>query len=416
MYQGFAANSLRRRLCLWLLCASVLFGLAGAAGAFLVVRGAEEQVELAQNAAPQATKHVAVTQAGTAVPGGEHRIETGELGLRGIAPIVMSLLLLSLANALIVWRCLRPLDRLRSLAASIDLERPRPTRFADAPWELRPVVDAIDQLATRLLATGEAQRLFTRNAAHVLRTPIAAIRVQVANLNNGPVGQREERLAELQQGAERLALLASQLLDLANADGEAPGGVIVEVALRRIVYDVVAHLFPFAVERDVDLGAGRIQEVKVRASEADLRKLLDNIVDNAIRYSGAGAHVDVTVSRIDDLAVIEVTDDGPGMADWEIDQVFERFQRSEANQSPGSGLGLPIAKALVERYGGRITLNTRSLWTTGVIVRIELPALPNRASATGPDGRQQARASSDSNTCRRPDASPSDPGQSGFRR
>jgi two-component system OmpR family sensor kinase len=188
-------------------------------------------------------------------------------------------------------------------------------------------------------------------------------------------------LAELQRGIERLTSLGTQLLDLANADAEGPSGMIVEVALRRIVYDVVANLFPFAVERGVDLGAGHIDEVKVHAAESDLRQLLKNVVDNAIRYSGKGAHVTVTVLRTDDHAVMEVADDGPGMAATEIDRVFERFQHSEAFHSEGSGLGLPIAKALALRYGGRITLENRSGQATGVHVRIELPALTDRASA-----------------------------------
>jgi signal transduction histidine kinase len=118
--------------------------------------------------------------------------------------------------------------------------------------------------------------------------------------------------------------------------------------------------------------------VKVRASEADLRILLRNVVDNAIRYSGAGAHVDITVSCIDNVAVILVIDDGHGMTAQQIDQVFERFQRDETHRGNGSGLGLPIARALARRYGGTVELETRSPRATGMIVRIEIPAIPDR--------------------------------------
>lgn len=379
MYGRFAANSLGRRLCFWLLCTLLTVGCAGIAGTVLVARKFETSVsQSAGAAAPQNAGEVVDTARGSDIARSGNNEKGGGLPLDCVAPIAMSLLLLALANVLIVCRCLRPLDQLQHLVTSLDPERPKPLEGGDAPLELKPIVDTINGLAMRLSSRSEVDRRFTRNAAHLLRTPIAAVSVQVANLNNPPSGQHEERLAELQQGVERLTSLASQLLDLANADGEAPRDIVTNVALSRVVHDVVANLFPFAIQRDVDLGAGRIQEVKVRASEADLRILLRNVVDNAIRYSGAGAHVDITVSCIDNVAVILVIDDGHGMTAQQIDQVFERFQRDETHRGNGSGLGLPIARALARRYGGIVELETRSPRATGMIVRIEIPAIPDR--------------------------------------
>ena len=169
-------------------------------------------------------------------------------------PVAASVMLLSTASALIVWRCLRPLDALRSFATSFDPERPAPMQFEDAPLEFGSVIDLINQLVTRLVEGREAERRLTRNAGPLLRTPIAAQRVQAADLGNGPVTQRDERPAELQQGVDRLASPGSQLLVLPNAEEAAFGDMVTEVALRRAVYDVVASLFPFAVKRDIDLG------------------------------------------------------------------------------------------------------------------------------------------------------------------
>ncbi|TCG05978.1 hypothetical protein BZM27_29710 [Paraburkholderia steynii] len=382
MYAGFAANSIRRRLCVSIFGALLMFGLAGMAGSFLVVRGATDRIEAGQNAALQVTKQVSAGEVGKGAARTGRGLDPDELALRGIIPIAAAMMLLSIAAALIVWRCLRPLDQLRSFANSIDPECPSPAPFDDAPVEFRSVIDTINQLATRLVAGREAEKRLTRNAAHVLRTPIAAIRVQAANLSNGPVTQREERLAELQHGVERLASLGNQLVALANADEAVSDDMVAEVALRRVVYDVVAGLFPLAVERGIDLGAGHIDDVKVRAAEPDLRQLLNNVVDNAIRHSGNGAHVTVTVSRMADRAVIEVIDDGPGMAGREIDRAFERFERGEAAGGQGSGLGLAIARALALRYGGSVALEVRSVPATGVSVRIELPALTHRAKPT----------------------------------
>lgn len=384
MYESFAANSLRRRLSLWLCFPLLVVGLAGMARTILIVRRLESTVgQSTQNVPLQIVRGIADTTASPVITRNGHHTQGDGLLLDGIAPIAASLLLLALANVLIVSRCLRPLDRLQQLATRLDPERLEPIRFADAPLELRPVVDSIDRLMTRLSSRREADRQFTRSAAHLLRTPIAAVSVQASNLANVPPNQREERLAELQQGIQRLTSLASQLLTLANADAEVPVDRVTEVDLRRVVYEVVATLLPFAIQRDVDLGADGIDEVKVRVSEADLKVLLRNVIDNAIRYSGAGAHVDITVSRADDVAVILVIDDGPGVAGRDIDQVFERFQHGETLPVSGSGLGLPIARALAARNGGTVKLETRLPHAKGMIVRTEIPAVSDCANEPG---------------------------------
>jgi two-component system OmpR family sensor kinase len=260
----------------------LVFGLSGTAGTYLVVRGATNRIESAHDAALQVAKQATAAKAGTSVAGTGREPDADELALRGIVPVALSIVLLSIASALIVWRGLRPLDALRSFATSIDPENPTPAQYEDAPSEFGCVIDLINQLVKRLVEVREAEKRLTRNTAHALRTPIAALCVQAANLGNGPETQRGERLAELQQGVNRLASLGSQLVTLANAEEVASGDMITEVALRRVVYDVVAALFPFAVERDIDLGAGHIDDVKVRAAEPDLRQLLMNVVDNAI--------------------------------------------------------------------------------------------------------------------------------------
>jgi len=199
------------------------------------------------------------------------------------------------------------------------------------------------------------------------------MQLHVDNLRNAPAGQHRERLDAIQRGVSRFASLVSQLLGLARAETGTVGKAQADLPLPQIVADVIADLLPLAIDRDVDVGAAQLEDLSVRAVEADLRVLVKNLVDNAIRYGGAGAHVDVSVFRTDDKAVVQVVDNGPGIAAADLGRVFDRFYRSGTSDEEGSGLGLSIAETLAGNYGGRVTLANRTDGTSGVIARIELP-------------------------------------------
>ncbi|WP_321813381.1 MULTISPECIES: HAMP domain-containing sensor histidine kinase [unclassified Paraburkholderia] len=296
-----------------------------------------------------------------------------------LLPVLALLPLLVLTIAITVRLSLRPLERVGRRAANVDLHALKPLDAAKAPVELRPFIESINRMIERLSVLVNAERKFIADAAHELRTPISAMQLQIDNLRDAPPEQYRERFDDLQRGVARTGSLVSQLLGLARAEiGGSPRGVDT-IALTRVVPDVLADLLPLADARGVDLGVERLDDASVRATEGDMRVLIKNLVDNAIRYVHAGGRVDVSVLRAAQKVTIEVIDDGPGIAPGDLPHVFDRFFRAADNDEQGSGLGLAIAQTLAQSYGGRVTLANRSDGQSGIVARIELPLAVNEA-------------------------------------
>lgn len=290
-----------------------------------------------------------------------------------LLPVLALLPLLALTSAITVRLSLRPLERMGQRAACVDLHNLAPLDIAKAPVELRPFLDSINRMIERLSVLVNAERKFVADAAHELRSPISAMQLQIDNLGHAPADQYAERFAELKHGIARTGSLVSQLLGLARAEIGSAQRVLVEVPLQQVVSDVMADLLPFAYARGVDLGVERLDDASVRATEADMRVLVRNLVDNAIRYGGEGAQVDVSVRREAQRIVIEVRDSGPGIAEADLPRIFDRFFRAGANDVEGSGLGLAIVQAVAQSYRGSATLANRADGQSGIVARVELP-------------------------------------------
>lgn len=441
MLEILAADSLRRRLYVSLVCATLLGGALGTLGTFLVVRGlaTASDPRLSCTAFPLAgaTVHeTTTTRLSSAIPtetiveiwrpgsgarpditndldvalpraksgfttvrsagrqwdvlafdtrddfvqiAESHGVRGGEaarLIFWGLALLLALLPMLALTISILVRQNLRAINRLGRQVAAIDPGDPKPLDCTETPAELRPFLYSINRMSKRLSLCRKAERDFVANAAHALRTPVAAIQLQIANLYDAPPEQHSERLEELQRGISRVASLTRQLLGLAHADSGPVARALADVSLPQAVSNVIAELLPLAIRRGVDLGVGALQPVVVPVAYDDLQILLKNVIDNAIRYSPSGARVDIGVFREGDVAVVEIVDDGPGIAAAELETIFERFQRGTAAREPGGGLGLSIVKAVATNYGGHVTLTNRDDETTGVIARIELPLRP----------------------------------------
>ncbi|WP_322045752.1 HAMP domain-containing sensor histidine kinase [Paraburkholderia sp. J67] len=295
------------------------------------------------------------------------------VALWSLLPVLALLPLLVLTIAVTVRFSLRPLERVGRRAATVDLHALKPLDADKAPVELRPFIESINRMIERLSVLVNAERKFIADAAHELRSPISAMQLQIDNLRDVPPGQYPERFDELRRGVARTGSLVSQLLGLARAEIGGAQRAVQDIALTHLVPEVLADLLPLADARGVDLGVERLDEASVRATEGDLRVLIKNLVDNAIRYVHAGGRVDVSVRREAKTVTIEVIDDGPGIAESDLPHVFDRFFRAANNDAEGSGLGLAIAQTLAQSYGGRVTLANRSDGQDGIVARIELP-------------------------------------------
>ncbi|MBO9513806.1 MAG: HAMP domain-containing histidine kinase [Variovorax sp.] len=243
---------------------------------------------------------------------------------------------------------------------------------ARVPDEIAPLVGAFNSLLGRLRQALATQRRFMQDAAHELRTPMAAIRLQIENLRGHvPAGDAAERFAQLEGGVERAQHLIEQLLRLSRQEAprpEARGPVDVAALLR----ESVGQLMVLADQRRVDVGfEGRVA-ARVWAPASELRSVFDNLIDNAVRYAREGGVVDVRLHCVDGEPVVDVLDDGPGIPPDQIERVFDRFFRVTGAPAGGSGLGLAIARTAARRNGLRIVLSNRGDGP-GLRARVVLP-------------------------------------------
>ncbi|NTY39875.1 ATP-binding protein [Burkholderia diffusa] len=274
---------------------------------------------------------------------------------------------------------LRPLRTIASGLKRRNANNLEPVDVASMPNEVRPLAEAINDLLARLDRSFTLQRHFIADAAHELRTPIMGLSIQSNLLRRATTAEERERiLAQIHAGTTRLGHLAEQLLTLARLepDAQAATSASAPVDLAALCRSVVSDRARVADAHRIDLGAIVAAPVMAAGNIDTLRVLLNNLVDNAIRYAGDGARVDVS-ARIDGTTpVLEVADDGPGIPEAERTDVWERFYRGEGAQaatSSGSGLGLSIVKRIAEQHRATVALST-TRGGRGLTVTVRFPA------------------------------------------
>lgn len=290
-------------------------------------------------------------------------------------PLAVLIPFLMLIVGIVIGRTLEPMAK---LASELDSSRTReldPLPSEGMPSELRPFVASINRLLERVQEMVEQQRRFIADAAHELRTPIAALSVQADNLTHAKLtADAEERLAALRGGARRTAHLLDQLLALARSElnnGDSPPFVSADQCAK----EVMADLLPLAEQRGVDLGFEVLDAVGLRADPIMVATLFRNLIDNAIRYTPEGGRVDVRLYRKEGNAIFEVEDSGPGIPQADIARVFEPFFRGSQPTGSGTGLGLSIVKRIANHLNGTVSLENKAS-ASGLRATIVLPAAP----------------------------------------
>jgi two-component system OmpR family sensor kinase len=284
------------------------------------------------------------------------------MAVRVLTPFLMLIPVLGLMVWLAIGRGLRPLAAVTRAVAGRNPDSLEPLRISTVPDELQPLLAALNDLLARLAAALDAQRAFTADAAHELRTPLAALQLQAQMLERSrDATEREQAVARLKGGLQRATHAVEQLLTLARQEGGQRAGAQATVDLRALAARVLGERAPLAQSRSIDLGLEAAGEgeaaVEVRGEAGALHILLANLVDNALRYTPPGGRVDVAVGREDGGAWLQVTDTGPGIPAAERQRVFDRFYRGDAGTDmPGSGLGLAIVQRIAQRHGARVTL------------------------------------------------------------
>jgi two-component system, OmpR family, sensor histidine kinase QseC len=279
--------------------------------------------------------------------------------------------------ALLVWLSIGwSLAPLRTLSGEIrvrDINRLEPVDIGRAPTEVRPLVDAINLVLSRLRHSIERERAFTADAAHELRTPLAAIKVQaqVALAEADPALQRLA-MQRVVQGVDRSARLAEQLLLLARLDVHEKMSTA-PLRLAVVARDALLANEHNAQHRDIRVSLTGDPQARIYAEPMLIGIMLDNLLDNAIKYGRAGGNIEVAVNQADDRVQLIVRDDGPGVAPEDLAHLTNRFFRATGSQASGSGLGLSIVARIAEHFDANLQLGA-GIGARGLGVELSFPA------------------------------------------
>lgn len=305
-----------------------------------------------------------------------------ELGHRIAQDDLYIMLLTFPLSGLLIWIIIsRGLDGFSRVASEVANRAPsnlEPVNIEAVPEEIKPLIDELNKLFFRLHEGFEREKRFAADAAHELRTPLAAIKAQAqVALNIADMNEKNRALEKLIASVNRSAHIVQQLLTMSKLLPETSTPHDANIMdLVKTTREVLTMLTPSALERNIDIEFEHEKNsLEMLGNATAISILVRNLVDNAIRYTYENGQIQVRVYiKEKDKIALEVQDNGPGVPESLRSRVFERFYRVLGNKSPGSGLGLAIVKQIVDLYGGTIELDTPEEHT-GLIVRCIFPLL-----------------------------------------
>jgi two-component system OmpR family sensor kinase/two-component system sensor histidine kinase QseC len=289
------------------------------------------------------------------------------------APLI---LLLPIMMAFVAWIVGRGLSPLRDVTAEVqrrDAQSLTPLAVAALPIEIAPLVGELNRLLDRLGRAFAAQRAFIADAAHELRSPLTALRLQLQLLDRAPDPAAHEQARERLGGAvERAIHLVEQLLTLARSDSGSVNTVRrAALDLSAVAAEAIGDTRELAMTRHIDLGLDAQPPCELTGDREALRILVRNLVDNAVRYTPPGGTVQVECRPDGNAVILEVRDTGPGIAPEDRQRVFDRFYRRATVQEGGTGLGLAIVQAIADRHAATVLLDDAP--GGGLRARVRLP-------------------------------------------
>lgn len=290
---------------------------------------------------------------------------------RSVLPIVAAAPLVALAMWWLVGASLAPLSRTVQAVRERRPDALTPLSAQGLPSELRPLVESFNLLLQQLREAFDAQRAFVADAAHELRSPLTALKLQISLLRDA-ADEAERRDAEqrLRAGVDRAVHLVEQLLALARAEPGA-GAAKVTMDLVATAREAIADAAALARAKGATVELDAPAKLPLMGDPQALRSLLRNLLDNALLYGGPAPHVRLSLKSQGDEAVVHVDDNGSGIPPAERERMFDRFHRREPGEGSGSGLGLAIVRAIAQQHGGSVALLDAPLG--GLRVQVTLP-------------------------------------------
>ncbi|MBC7609253.1 MAG: sensor histidine kinase N-terminal domain-containing protein [Polaromonas sp.] len=313
------------------------------------------------------------------------------LALKALLPFALLTPLLMLAVWWVINRSLAPIERARRQLASRAADDFSALANKDLPDEVRPLVDELNLLFVRVRTAFDAQKNFVADAAHELRSPLTALKLQAQALRRADEepGAREASVARLNLGIDRAIRLVEQLLTLAREEAgtSATLATSAPVDLQEILKLAVADVLQLAALKRIDLGLVDNQDLRaisINGDKESLRMMLRNLLDNAVKYTPELGQIDISLQTQEGECSLAIEDSGPGIEPQDQARVFDRFYRaSDMALAPGSGLGLAIVKIIADRHGATLQLS-RGTRLGGLRVQVDIPlAVAMQSAQTG---------------------------------
>ena len=283
---------------------------------------------------------------------------TRDLALSSLLPWLVAMPFMLLLLLALVWFELRPLKRLTLTLHQRAPDDATPLPDTRLPKEVKPLVVALNGLFSRMAHLVQRERRFTSDAAHELRSPLAALRVQseVIQLADDDEAMRKRAIQQLDSGIVRATRLVDQLLTLSRVEADDLRSEFQPVALAPLLQNLLAEHFPQAEQQNIALQFTSHAEPVMNGHPLLLGLMVRNLLDNALRYSPSGSTIDVQLNA----RAITVDDNGPGVSDEQLIRLGERFWRPPGQAQTGSGLGLSIVKNIAQLHGVRLQFSQRA--------------------------------------------------------
>jgi two-component system sensor histidine kinase TctE len=302
-----------------------------------------------------------------------------------LSMLLPQLLIILLVSALLFFgikRGLQPLDKLKTDLSQRNINDLSPLDNTKAPIELRPLLNAFNDLLTRVGGAITKEQRFISDAAHQLKTPLAGLKTQaeLALRENEP-SKIAHALGQINQASGNLSHMVNQLLVLSKAEPDGATFLAFKpVDLCLLAQEVSASWVASALEKNIDLGfegtgfsTGK-QTALIQGNDVLLRELMGNLIDNAIRYTPANGKITVGILQEETDLVFYVQDNGIGISEKTRARIFERFYRVLGTQQEGCGLGLTIVQEIADRHKATVTVASEGEGN-GALFQVHFPAI-----------------------------------------
>ena len=297
-----------------------------------------------------------------------------ETALHTLMPLLVLIPILLLLLGYILGKILSPIS---ILAHDVDRQTEHDLQLiptTQLPSEIVPFVEAINRLLSKNSQVITSQKRFIADAAHELRSPITALSLQAQRLQQTELtDDARQKLNALQAGISRSIHLLEQLLSMARQQDNSIQQHQ-RTSLKTVFTEVIEELYPLVEAKEIDLGFSQDSDAQLNANPVRLKTLIHNLIDNAIRYTPSGGRVDLSIIETDQGIEMTIKDTGPGIANTEVQKVFEPFYRILGSNEYGSGLGLAIVASIVQQMDAKISLTPADpVNNCGLCVTVQFP-------------------------------------------